>query len=290
MGGVVPGGGAPDAGHASAMFPVLSPLETSWAPGERQTIEIVPGPRDEGRAMVWTLIDDVSGQVVAQQRFTYHLPVTHLTVEAGAWPTGLYRGSIEPAGAKVDGSVRRLSQKMVSLIVRPAQRPEAKCLFVAPTDMWRAYASNGGHAMTSWRESWHYDSVGYSPTVLNTRFRRSNHYYYGLYERYSDIQHYRYLRELRAAGGMVIDYCTQDDIARGRVRLDDYQAGAGGQSRRVHDHGLLFALPQLPGARRRDDDSRRRLVRGDRGVSSQHRGAPLYLAAGSCVDAPDLFG
>ena len=50
--------------------------------------------------------------------------------------------------------------------------------------------------MTSWRESWHYDSVGYSPTVLNTRFRRSNHYYYGLYERYSDIKHYRYLREL----------------------------------------------------------------------------------------------
>jgi len=43
------------------MFPVLSPLETSWAPGERQIIEIVPGPRDEGRAMDWTLIDDVSG-------------------------------------------------------------------------------------------------------------------------------------------------------------------------------------------------------------------------------------
>lgn len=209
-------------GAHAAMFPVLSPLETSWASGERQTIEIVPGPRDEGRAMVWTLIDDVSGQVVAQQRFTYHLPVTHLTVEAGAWPTGLYRGSIEPAGAKVDGSVRRLSQKMVSLIVRPA-RPGGQVLFVAPTDMWRAYASNGGHAMTSWRESWHYDSVGYSPTVLNTRFRRSNHYYYGLYERYSDIQHYRYLRGLARGGGMVIDYCTQDDIARGRVRLDDYR-------------------------------------------------------------------
>jgi hypothetical protein len=96
-------------------------------------------------------------------------------------------------------------------------------LFVAPTDMWRAYAANGGHAMTSWRESWHYDSVGYSPTVLNTRFRRSNHYYYGLYERYSDIRHYRYLRELARQDGLAIDYCTQDDVARGRVRLDDYR-------------------------------------------------------------------
>ena len=89
------------------MFPVLSPLETSWAPGERQTIEIVPGPRDGGRAMDWTLIDDVSGQVVAQQRFTYRLPVTRVTVETGAWPTGLYRGVIQPAGAKVDARGER---------------------------------------------------------------------------------------------------------------------------------------------------------------------------------------
>jgi hypothetical protein len=89
--------------------------------------------------------------------------------------------------------------------------------------MWRAYASNGGHAMTSWRESWHYDSVGYSPTVLNTRFRRSNHYYYGLYERYSDIKHYRYLRELARQENFTIDYCTEDDIASGRVSLSDYR-------------------------------------------------------------------
>ena len=89
--------------------------------------------------------------------------------------------------------------------------------------MWRAYAANGGHAMTSWREAWHYDSVGYAPTVLNTRFRRSNHYYYGLYERWADIQHYKYLRDLAREDGLAIDYCTQDDIARGRVRLEDYR-------------------------------------------------------------------
>jgi hypothetical protein len=209
-------------GAHAAMFPVLSLLDISWAPGERQSIEIVPGPRDEGRAVDWTLIDDVSGQVVARQRFVYRLPVTHLAIDTGVWPTGLYRGVIEPAGAKVDGSVRRLSQKMVNLIVRPTH-PTGRILFVAPTDMWRAYAANGGHAMTSWRESWHYDSVGYSPTVLNTRFRRSNYYYYGLYERYADIQHYRYLRELGREDRLAIDYCAQDDIGRGRVRLEDYR-------------------------------------------------------------------
>jgi hypothetical protein len=211
-----------DPGKHRALFPVLSPLEISWAPGEQQTIEIVPGPGDDGRAMEWTLIDDVSGQVVARRDFTYRLPVTHLTIEVGQWPTGLYRAEVAPSGDKVDGSLRRLSQKMVNVIVRPA-RGSGQVLFVAPTDMWRAYASNGGHAMTSWRESWHYDSVGYSPTVLNTRFRRSNHYYYGLYERYSDIRHYRYLRELAQNDGLAIDYCTQDDIALGRVHLRDYR-------------------------------------------------------------------
>ena len=197
--------------HAS-MFPVLSPLETSWAPGDRQTVEIVPNPRDEGRAAEWTLIDDVSGQVVARQPFTYTLPVTHVAIEVGQWRTGLYRGEIGGSGKRV------LSRKMVSLIVRPPH-PTGAILFVAPVDMWRAYAANGGHAMTSWRESWHYDSVGYAPTVLNTRFRRANHYYYGLYERWSDIQHYQCLRD----SGLSIDYCTQDDIALGRVHLDDYR-------------------------------------------------------------------
>src|SRR5262249_51798031 len=52
-------------GVHQAIFPVISLLEMSWAPGGRQTVEIVPAPRDEGRAMEWTLIDDVSGQVAA---------------------------------------------------------------------------------------------------------------------------------------------------------------------------------------------------------------------------------
>ncbi len=209
-------------GAHQAMFPVLSPLETSWAPGERQMVDIVPGPRDAGAAMDWLLIDDVSGRVVSSQPFTCRLPVTHLAIQVANWPTGLYRAVVQPAGGNTENSVRRLSQKMVNLIVRPA-RPSGDVLFVAPTDMWRAYAANGGHAMTSWRESWHYDSVGYSPTVLNTRFRRTNHYYYGLYERYADIQHYSYLRELARQDGLAIDYATQDDVARGRVRLDDYR-------------------------------------------------------------------
>ena len=106
----------------------------SWAPGERQTVEVVPGPRDEGRALEWALIDDVSGQVAARQRFIYQLPITRLTIEVGTWSTGLYRAVTVPAGAQVDGAVRRLSEKMVNLIVRPA-RGSGQVLVVAPTDM-----------------------------------------------------------------------------------------------------------------------------------------------------------
>jgi len=209
-------------GSHPALFPVLSPLEMSWAPGESQTVDMVPPPADAGRAMEFILIDDVSGQMVARRPFAYELPVTHLRLDIGDWPTGLYRAIVAPAGAAVDPAVRNFSEKMLSLIVRP-RRAGGQVLFVAPTDMWRAYASNGGHAMTSWREDWHYNSVGYSPTVLNTRFRRTNHYYYGLYERHSDIQHYRFLRELSRKDGFAIDYATQDDVALGRVRLADYR-------------------------------------------------------------------
>ncbi|MFN7997117.1 MAG: DUF6605 domain-containing protein [Bryobacteraceae bacterium] len=204
------------------LFPVVSPLETSWGPGERQRIQIVPGPAEAGKAMEFLLIDDVRGKIAFRLPFTYRLPVTGVDVNVGDWTSGLYRGVVVPAGAAVDPATRDLNQKVLSLIVRP-RRAGGVILFVAPTDMWRAYASNGGHAMTSWRDAWHYDSVGYSPTVLNTRFRRSNHYYYGLYERWSDIQHYQFLANLAQDQGLSIDYCTQDDIALGRVRLSDYR-------------------------------------------------------------------
>lgn len=209
-------------GSHPGLFPILSPFESSWAPGEEQTIEIVPGPADAGKAMEFVLIDDVSGSVAARRRFVYELPVTQVRFETGDWATGLYRAIVEPAGAQFDPAVRHRNEKTLSLIVRP-KRPRGDVLFVAPTDMWRAYASNGGHAMTSWRDDYHYTSVGYSPTVLNTRYRRTNHYYYGLYERHSDILHYQFLRELSGKEGLPIDYCTQDDIALDRVHLNDYR-------------------------------------------------------------------
>lgn len=209
-------------GTYAGLFPVLSPLETSWAPGEQEHIQIVPGPEDAGKRMEFVLIDDVRGEIAARRAFAYQLPVTNVAFEAGDWPSGLYRGIVVAAGAVVDPAVRDLNRKTLSLIVRP-RGPSGMILLVAPTDMWRAYASNGGHAMTSWRETWHYDSVGYSPTVLNSRFRRTNHYYYGLYERWADIQHYQFLHGLAQQQGLHIDYCNQDDIALGRVRLSDYR-------------------------------------------------------------------
>jgi len=209
-------------GTSPGLFPVLSPVETSWVPGEPERVQIVPAPDDAGKRMDFVLIDDVRGVIAGRQAFTYELPVTDMTFEPGDWPSGLYRGIVVPARAAVDPGVRDLNQKIVSLILRPRQR-RGTILFVAPTDMWRAYASNGGHAMTSWREAWHYDGVGYSPTVLNTRYRRTNHYYYGLYERWADIQHYEFLHGLAQQQGFQIDYCSQDDIALGRVRLGDYR-------------------------------------------------------------------
>ena len=209
-------------GRHPHLFPVLSAPDMSWMPGEQQRIDIVPGPGDAGKFAEFVLIDDVSGHVAGRQRFRYELPVTHVTVSVADWPSGLYRGMVAPEGQGFDPAARRPAEKMMTLLVRPA-RPGGSVLFVAPTDMWRAYASNGGHAMTSWRADYHYDSVGYSPTVLNTRFRRTNHYYYGLYERHSDIHHYRFLRELAGKEGLRVDYCAQDDIALGRVRLSDYR-------------------------------------------------------------------
>jgi hypothetical protein len=208
-------------GTHPGFFPVLSPFETSWVPGEEETIQIVPGPADSGKAMDLVFIDDVSATVVGRHKFVCELPVTEVKLEAGDWPTGLYRAIVVPFGVEPNAP-RNLNEKTLSLIVRPRQ-PRGTVLFVAPTDMWRAYASNGGHAMTSWRDDYHYNSVGYSPTVLNTRFRRTNHYYYGLYERQADILHFEFLREFARKEGLQIDYSTQDDIALDRVRLSDYR-------------------------------------------------------------------
>jgi hypothetical protein len=142
--------GKAHAGYAATPFPVLSPLELSWAPGEREDIEITPGPADAVKAMEFVLIDDVADRIVAPKRFKYEMPVTHLTIEVEDWPSGLYRGICCTGGKSVDPKVGDFSGKILSLILRPAQ-PRGTVLFVAPTDMWRAYASNGGHAMTSWR-------------------------------------------------------------------------------------------------------------------------------------------
>jgi hypothetical protein len=90
--------GAP--GTHPLLFPVLSPLDLSWAPGEREEIEITPGPADAGKAMEFVLIDDVADRIVDRKRFKYEMPVTHLTVEVGDWPSGLYRGIVVPAGTR----------------------------------------------------------------------------------------------------------------------------------------------------------------------------------------------
>ena len=50
------------------LFPVLSPLESSWAPQEEQTVQVVPAPKDAGHAMELAFIDDVSGRVVDRRR------------------------------------------------------------------------------------------------------------------------------------------------------------------------------------------------------------------------------
>src|SRR5438067_10561917 len=93
------------------LFPVLSPFESSWAPREEQTVQIVPGPEDEGKAMELLFIDDVSGDIAGRRKFVCELPVTEVKFEAGDWPTGLYRVIAVPAGAALEPNVRRLNEK-----------------------------------------------------------------------------------------------------------------------------------------------------------------------------------
>src|SRR5262249_23407137 len=88
------------------LFPVLSPLELSWAPGQGEVIESAPGPADNRKAREFVLIDDVADRIVARKRFEYALPVTHLTIDVGEWSSGLYRGIVVPAGKSVEPGVR----------------------------------------------------------------------------------------------------------------------------------------------------------------------------------------
>ena len=202
-------------------FPVVSAVDMSWGPGERQTVVIAPSATDAGRRMELVLIDDIGRGVVSRVPFDYELPVTRVSLEVGDWPSSLYRAIIVPAGSDVDASVVNQDEKLINVIVRPRQ-PSGDVLFVAPTDMWWAYATNGSHDYHGWRTG--YDgSVGYSPTVMSSRRRRLNHFYYSLYDRYNDIKHFRYVDAFGRRESFSVDYATQHDVALGRVKLDDYK-------------------------------------------------------------------
>jgi hypothetical protein len=207
----------------SNFFPVLAPYDMSWQPGEQQMVAVIPALADRGRKMELVLIDDIHQKLVTRFSFQYELPVTNVTVKVAAWRSSLYRLIVVPAGQRVDPTANDLNRKLINVIVRPqASAGRSPVLFVAPTDAWWAYATNGSHDYHGWRTG--YDgSVGYAPTVMSTRSRRMNNFFYSLYERFNDINHLRYLDELSAQDGFEIEYATQYDVAQGRVRLGDYR-------------------------------------------------------------------
>ncbi len=201
-------------------FPILAPDGLSWAPNQTGEVAVIPDPAQAGRSMELAVIDDVSQRLVARVPFEMALPVTRVSVPVGDWATSLYRMTVVPSGDQVAPERLDLTQKLTNVFVRP-RRPSGDVLFVAPTDMWYAYSTNGGHDFHGWRTGYD-DSVGYSPTVMSSRRRRLNHFYYSLYERYRSIRHLRFLDELARREGWKLDYATQHDIALGRVQLNDY--------------------------------------------------------------------
>jgi hypothetical protein len=206
-------------------FPILAPYDLSWQPGEQQVMAVIPGPDDRGRRMELILIDDLRQKVVSRVPFQYQLPVTNVAVKVEEWRSSLYRLIVVPAGETVDPMVNDLNRKLANVIVRAPVikgRARAPVLFVAPTDAWWAYSTNGGHDYHGWRTG--YDgSAGYAPTVMSSRQRRLNNFFYSLYERFNDIHHFRYLDELSRQDGFEIEFAAQHDVARGRVRLEDYR-------------------------------------------------------------------
>lgn len=206
-------------------FPVMAPYDISWQPGEEQKVAVIPGPESRGRKMELVLIDDIQQKLISRVPFEYRLPVTNVNVKVGAWRSSLYRLIVVAAGEKVDPAALDLNQKLINVIVRRSateKRGRTPVLFVAPTDAWWAYSTNGGHDYHGWRTG--YDgSIGYAPTVISSRQHRLNNFFYSMYERFNDIYHFRYLDELAAQDGFDLEYATQYDVARGRVHLDDFK-------------------------------------------------------------------
>ena len=216
---------ASDPGIPANFFPILAPYDLSWQPGEQQLVSVIPGPDGRGRRMELILIDELRRTLVSRVPFQFELPVTSVVVKVEQWPSSLLRLIVVPAGETVDPMVNDLNRKLTNVIIRPSvtqNRPRAQVLFVAPTDAWLAYSTNGSHDYHGWRTG--YDgSVGYAPTVMSSRQRRLNNFFYSLYERFNDIHHFRYLYDLSRQDGFDIEFASQHDVARGRVRLEDYR-------------------------------------------------------------------
>ena len=109
VGGMVPGGRTPQAGHAPDIVPCIESTADKLGAGRAaddpdRAQSQRGGPRHEVDAD-----RRCSGEVVAQRQFTYELPVTQLNVEVGQWPTKANAGLPEVVEGAVATGRRRPS-------------------------------------------------------------------------------------------------------------------------------------------------------------------------------------
>jgi hypothetical protein len=103
-------------------FPILTPHDLSWQPGEQQVVTVIPRPDDWSRKMELVLIDDIHQKVVTRIPFQYELPVTHVPVKVGDWRSSLYRLVVE-GGCRGKRSEPETQQRDCPLPARAGPRP-----------------------------------------------------------------------------------------------------------------------------------------------------------------------
>lgn len=173
----------------------------SFVPKETARVYVL-GKRDKKAQVQLERLGTEVKEVCAQE-IGLRSEVEDLPLKMDDLPSGLYRVRVSCEGQK----------RSIALVVRPVS-PSREILYIVATNSWRAYAGNGYYHFPGHSYPFNY---GFMATVLDSNSEEYDNFPSPYFARTEGV--IATLDELPYQ----VDYCCDEDVHFGRVRLSDYR-------------------------------------------------------------------